>query len=115
MVKSILGVNHQGLRDWVVQRISAIIMAIYTIGLVSYLVLHPGLSFPTWHMLFVPGWMKVATILFLLSVMLHAWVGVWTIFTDYVKPFVLRAILNVLVILTLLACFIWALTILWSI
>lgn len=114
MVKSVLGVNHQGLRDWVVQRISAIIMAIYIIVLVTHLALHPGITYPEWRLLFAPVWVKVATILFLLCVMLHAWVGVWTIFTDYVKPFVLRAILNVLVILTLMACFTWVLTILWS-
>lgn len=114
MVKSVLGVNHQGLRDWVVQRVSAIIMAVYTISLVTYLVLSPGITYPEWRMLFASTGVKVATIIFLLSLMFHAWVGVWTIFTDYVKPFVLRGILNVLVILTLGACFIWTLMILWS-
>ena len=114
MVKSVLGVNHQGLRDWVIQRLSALIMAVYSIMLVSYLVLHVGLTFPEWRVLFTHSWMKIATIFFLLSVMFHAWVGMWTIFTDYVKPYILRSLLNVLTILTLSACFLWALMILWS-
>lgn len=114
MVKSVLGVNHQGLRDWMIQRVSAIIMAVYTIAFFSYLVTH-HISYIGWRDLFTPVWMKIATILFLLSLMFHAWIGVWTIFTDYVKPFVVRAILDVLVLLTLSACFIWALMILWSV
>ena len=115
MVKSVLGVNHQGLRDWAVQRVSAILMAIYSIGLVVYLLFSPRLSFAEWHNLFAQTWMKVATILFILSVLFHAWVGIWTIFTDYVKPFAIRCILHTLVLLTLAACFIWGVMILWSV
>lgn len=114
MVKSVLGVNHQGLRDWVIQRVSAVYMAIYTISLITCIICHRGLSYAEWRGIFLPVWVKVATIIFVVSVMFHAWIGMWTIFTDYVKPFVLRCILNVLVILTLTACFIWAVMILWS-
>lgn len=115
MVKSVLGVNHQGLRDWVIQRISAILMAVYSIGLVLYLISNPGISFAEWHSLFAREWMKIATILFLAAVIFHAWIGIWTIFTDYVKSFVLRSFLNVLVLLMLAACFIWGVLILWSV
>lgn len=115
MVKSVLGVNHQGLRDWVIQRISAIFMAIYSIGLISYLICHPGLSFAEWHSLFAHQWMKIITLIFILAIMWHAWIGIWTIFTDYVKPYILRGILNLLVIFMLVACFIWGVLILWSV
>lgn len=115
MVKSVLGVNHQGLRDWIIQRVSAIFMALYSISLIVYILCHPGLSFAEWHYLFSTSWMKIATILFLLCLMGHAWIGIWTIFTDYVKPFVLRSILNLLVLLMLAACFIWGILILWSV
>lgn len=115
MVKSVLGVNHQGLRDWVIQRLSAIYMAVYTFGLVGYLLSHPGLSFAEWHSLFASQAVKVATILLILAVLFHAWIGIWTIFTDYVKPFVIRSILNTLVLLLLFACFFWGVLILWSV
>ena len=115
MVKSVLGVNHQGLRDWVIQRVSAIFMAIYSIALIIYLLSHPGLTFTEWHHLFSYQWMKITTVLFLFCLMEHAWVGIWTIFTDYVKPFVLCSILNVVVLLMLAACFIWGIMILWSV
>jgi succinate dehydrogenase / fumarate reductase, membrane anchor subunit len=115
MVKSVLGVSHQGLRDWIIQRVSAILMAIYSIGLIVYLVAHPGLSFSQWQSLFAHVWVKVATILFLVCIIYHAWIGVWTIFTDYIKSYIIRAILNFLVLLGLFACFFWGLLIVWSV
>lgn len=115
MVKSVLGVNHQGLRDWVVQRLSAIYMAVYFIVLSAYILLHSGMDFAEWHALFACTAMKIATMLFLVGLLLHAWVGIWTIFTDYVKCAVVRAILNSLVWLMLGACFFWGLMILWSV
>lgn len=115
MVKSVLGVNHQGLRDWVIQRVSAIFMAVYTLWLIAYFFFHPELSYAEWHALFSNEAMKVATLLFIGCLLAHAWIGMWTIFTDYVKPFVLRCILNMMVILMLIACFIWALLILWGV
>lgn len=115
MVKSVLGVNHQGLRDWAIQRASAIIMAVYIIGLMSYFILNPQLSYAEWHNLFAQQWMKIATILALVSILYHAWIGMWTIFTDYIKPYVLRAIINFIVLLLLAASLIWGVLIVWSV
>lgn len=115
MVKSVLGVNHQGLRDWVVQRLSAIYMALCVAALVGYFVCHPGLTFGEWHTLFSYTAVKVAAMLMLVALLLHAWVGIWTVFSDYVKCAVLRAVLNSLVWLMLGACFFWGLLILWSV
>lgn len=115
MVKTVLSMSHQGLREWIIQRLSAIYMAIYSLGLIGYIVFTPGISFAEWHGLFSQIWMKVATILFIFLMLYHAWIGMWTIFTDYVKPFVIRSILNTLVLLMLVACFFWGLLIVWSV
>jgi len=115
MVKSVLGVNHQGLRDWFIQRVSAIVMGIYSIGMMIFLFMHWPLDFATWHQLFVPTWMKIATILCLASLLLHAWIGMWTVFTDYVKPASLIILLNVVVFFSLAAYFFWTLQILWGV
>lgn len=115
MVKSVLSVAHEGLRDWVIQRLSAVIMAVYSVGLFTFILTTPELSFAEWHGLFAETWVKVATLLFVLALAMHAWIGMWTIFTDYVKNFVLRAVLSVVTILMLTACFLWALMILWSV
>ena len=115
MVKSVLSVSHRGLSDWAMQRVSAVFMAIYFISLIGYVVLTPDFSYAEWHTLFTREWMKVASILVLLGMLVHAWVGMWTIFTDYVKCSVLRAGLHVVVLLSLAACFFWGFLILWSV
>lgn len=115
MVKSVLSVSHRGLRDWVIQRVSAIAMALYSTFLIGYVVTTSGMSFAEWHGLFSQVWMKVATLVVVMCMLYHAWIGMWTIFTDYVKPFVVRCVLNVLTIFLLLACFFWAVLILWSV
>lgn len=115
MVKSVLGVNHQGLRDWMAQRVSAIYMAIYIVSLVLFLMIHPELNYDTWHTLFSALSIKIATLVFIVLLLIHTWVGMWTIFTDYVTCFVARCFLNTLVLLSLLGCFFAALLILWGV
>ncbi len=56
-----------GLREWIVQRMSAIYMAVFSLALIFYLLFHPGLSFAEWHGLFAQQWMKVFSILFITS------------------------------------------------
>jgi len=114
MVKSVLGVNHQGLRDWIIQRITAIILALCTIGLAYYFITHPYFSFMEWRMLFAPIGMKVFVLLVILSLAFHAWVGIWTVVTDYIKLTSLRLVIHVLVLLTLISSFLWTLLIVWG-
>lgn len=113
MVKSVLGAN-KGLHDWLIQRVTAVVMAIYSTGLLGFFITHSGLEFYQWASLFQPVWMKVATALFVLCLLWHAWIGMWTIFTDYVKPFWLRLSLHTLVLLGLAALFLETLLILWG-
>ncbi len=115
MVKSVLSTSHQGVRDWVIQRVSAILMAVYSVGLALYFICHPDLTYSEWHDMFSQDWVKIATLLFLISLLFHAWVGMWTIFTDYIKPYILRSVLNLLTLLMLVACFMWGVLILWSV
>lgn len=115
MVKSVLGVNHQGLRDWIIQRVSAVIMVIYVLGLVCFFATHPDTAYYEWHGLFGHFWMKVSTALVFLALLYHAWIGMWTIFTDYIKCPWLNWLLQVLVILALIAFFLETLLILGSV
>ncbi len=115
MVKSVLGVNHQGLTDWLIQRVSAIVMVIYCVGMLVFFSMHADLAYYDWHGLFAHLWMKVATLLVLTSLLYHAWIGMWTVFTDYVKPFVLRLVLHVIVLFALVAFFFEGALILWSV
>jgi succinate dehydrogenase / fumarate reductase membrane anchor subunit len=106
---------HYGLRDWLAQRVTAIAMAIYTLLFVVTLVSEPIIDYSSWRMLFTPQWMKLATLLFLASLYLHAWVGVRNIFMDYVKSDGLRLTLHVAAIAWLAACAFWSVQILWGV
>lgn len=114
MVKTVLSVSHQGLRDWIYQRLTAIVMAVYSVGLI-YFFLTNEVTYFSWHELFVPLWMKVATLLFLGSFLIHAWIGMWTVYTDYIKPVLIRSILNTITIIALIAFFFEGILILWSV
>lgn len=115
MVKAVYAVNHQGLRDWLVQHISAFIMALYTLFLVGFLVWHQEIDFATWHNLFKHGWMKVSTAVVFLLLLFHAWIGVWTVITDYIKCAMIRLSLYVVILLALTALFFTAIRILWGV
>lgn len=114
MVKTVLGVNHKGFTDWLIQRISAIVMAIYSVGMIAFFLLHPNLAFDDWKSLFSGTAVKIATIVMFSTLLYHAWVGMWTVFTDYVKCSVLRLILHTLVMLSLFVFFFATLFVLWG-
>ncbi|MDO8893049.1 MAG: succinate dehydrogenase, hydrophobic membrane anchor protein [Sulfurimicrobium sp.] len=113
MVKRIVSGAHYGLKDWLTQRITAVVMAFYSLFLIGFFLTQP-LSFASWHGLFHSLPVRLASMLFLFSVLLHAWVGMRDIFMDYVHPTVLRLALHVSVILALLAYAAWAVQILWG-
>lgn len=114
MVNRVVTGAHYGLRDWLIQRITAVLMAAYSVTLAAYLLLQPHLDYDVWTGLFSGQPMRTFTLLFLLSVFYHAWVGIRDIVMDYVKPASVRLVIHVLVILGSLLYAIWAVQILWG-
>ena len=106
-------VAHYGWRDWLIQRVTAVIMLLYTLFFLAILT-QVSLDYERWRALWSLSIMRYATIFFVVSALLHAWVGVRNIFMDYVKDTGLRLVLYVLVILTLIAYAVWAWQILWG-
>jgi succinate dehydrogenase / fumarate reductase membrane anchor subunit len=104
---------HYGLRDWLAQRITAVIMAVYTVIAVVVLILNKNITYAVWRDLFSQGWMRVATLLFAAGLAWHAWVGMRDILMDYIKPDGLRLGLQVGVLLTIAAYMGWTVQILW--
>lgn len=105
---------HYGLRDWMVQRLTGVIVAVYAVFLLVVLLVQPTIDFLTWRGLFAHTWMRVPTFVCLLAVYFHAWVGVRDILMDYVKPTTLRLALQVTVVVFLVAYCVWTVQILWS-
>lgn len=104
---------HYGLRDWLAQRITAVVMAVYTVIVLAVLMWGAPLTYAVWKDLFAQGWMRVATLVFAVSAAWHAWVGVRDILMDYVKPDGLRLALQVMTLLALAAWLGWTVEILW--
>lgn len=114
MVSNITSLTGNGLKDWLIQRVSAVYFMVYSLFLLIYLILHPHLSFQEWSALFHQLSFKIATLLAVLAVSLHAWVGIWTVITDYVKCSMQRLAIELLVLTWLLAQFIWCIMIVWG-
>jgi len=112
VTRPVVGARY-GLRDWLAQRITAAIMAVYSVIVVVVLLKNSPLTYGVWTDLFAQGWMRVATLLFAVSLAWHAWVGVRDILMDYIKPDGLRLGLQVLTLLLIASYMGWTIQILW--
>jgi succinate dehydrogenase / fumarate reductase membrane anchor subunit len=102
-----------GLRDWLAQRVTAVIMAVYSVIAIAVVLSSKPINYSVWRDLFSQGWMRVATLLFIVSLAWHAWVGMRDILMDYIKPAGLRLALEVMVLITISAYVGWTIQILW--
>lgn len=107
---------HYGLRDWMAQRITAIVMAIYTVILLVAFLTGSNFSYEGWAGLFSHQWFKLATFVTFVSLLYHAWVGMRNIWMDYVtKSVAARLVLQVATLLWLVGCAGWAAQIIWRV
>jgi succinate dehydrogenase / fumarate reductase membrane anchor subunit len=106
---------HFGVGSFLLQRLTALILAVYFLILGARLLLADTLDYVGWATLFVPLWMKVLTLVALFALLYHAWIGVKDIWMDYVKPVSVRLTLQTLTALWLLACAVWSVQILWRV
>jgi succinate dehydrogenase / fumarate reductase membrane anchor subunit len=114
MVNRIVTGAHYGLRDWLVQRVTAVVMAVYVLAVAAWALWQPALGYDVWTELFSGNMMRSFSLLFLLSLFYHAWIGVRDIVMDYVKPASVRLLIHVSVILALIMYVIWSVQILWG-
>jgi succinate dehydrogenase / fumarate reductase, membrane anchor subunit len=106
---------HYGLRDWLSQRVTAIVMTLYTALFLGVVLWHGGLDYATWKSLLAGNGLRIATFLFMASLLLHAWVGVRNILMDYAKPTSVRLALQIVVICVLIAYAGWTIQVLWGV
>lgn len=114
MVGSATSLGRNGIHDWLLQRVSAVVVAVYVLCVGSFVFLNPSMGFETWQQFMTSTAMKVFSALTLLFIVVHAWIGLWTVGTDYLKSTALRLVYQVLIILSCLTLFTWGLVILWG-
>jgi succinate dehydrogenase / fumarate reductase membrane anchor subunit len=105
---------HYGWLDWLAQRITAVVIVVYLLLLLVLLVYHGGMDAALWRSLFAGTTFRIATFVFGIAVLWHAWIGARDIWMDYVKPAGLRLAVEVLTVVTLVAYAGWLVMILWG-
>lgn len=110
-----VGGAHRGLDMWLLQRASAIYMALFLVAFLVLFLASGPMNFETWRGLFAPLAMKVAGLLFVAALLAHAWIGLREIFIDYVHFLVPRLGLYLAFGVLYLGCLAWTVDILWSV
>ena len=113
MVKPISSLGRNGVHDFLLLRASAIILTLYTLYVVGFCAV-TDISYLAWNQFFGGTFTKVFTMLALVAVLIHAWIGLWQVLTDYIKYTQLRAGLQLAVIAVLFGYFFSGLFILWG-
>jgi len=83
MINNITSFSRSGMFDWLVMRISAVLLGIYFVFLLGFFITHPNLTFEQWHGLFSNKFMQISTLLASFLIVAHCWIGIWAVTTDY--------------------------------
>lgn len=121
MVKAATTLSRNGVSDWIIQRVSAVVLFLYTLTIAGYLLFNPDVQYAQWAALYDQLWMRIFTTGAVVSVAAHAWIGMWSVLTDYLterlmgsKGVVLRLLAEAGTAVLLFVYLIWGLQILWS-
>lgn len=114
MVTSVTSLGKSGVSDWLMQRLSAVVLAAYTVFIVGYLLLNPDLTYTQWSEFFSGTCVRIFTLLSLIALGAHAWVGLWTVSTDYIKPTGLRLLFQSAVVISIFVYVVWGIQIVWG-
>ena len=121
MVTAVTSFGRSGLYDWLVQRVSAVVMTAYTLLLVGFILLTPDLGYEQWQGLFNHLWMRIFSFITLVSLVAHSWIGLWSVLTDYLttrllgtRGTVLRVLAQMVLGVVTVAYFVWGIEILWG-
>ena len=107
---------HYGLRDWLAQRVTAALMALFTLLVLAQVLLGKGpIGYDKWAGIFSSQWMKVLTFVVIIAMLYHVWVGMRDIWMDYIKPVGVRLGLQVFTLVWLIACAGWGIQVLWRV
>lgn len=115
MIIQLLTSKYPGMRLWLSQRLTAVIMASYILLLIVLLAYQQPFGFEAWHSFVSPVWFRLVTFVFFISLFMHAWLGVSDVFKDYIFNKKLRTYLQILVDILLVVYWVWVSIILWNV
>ncbi|HEY3699605.1 MAG TPA: succinate dehydrogenase, hydrophobic membrane anchor protein [Spongiibacteraceae bacterium] len=121
MVTAVTNFGRSGLSDWLLQRVTAVVLLAYTLFIAGYVFFGPTIDYAIWKALFAATWMRIFSLAAVLSIAAHAWIGLWSVSTDYFterllgsKGNVIRLLFQAVVAIVLFVYVIWGIQILWG-
>jgi len=108
MLIELLTKRYPGMRAWLTQRLSALVMAVYSVFAVARFLIVQPCHYEAWVDFFQPFWWRIATLLFWISLCIHAWLGIRDVFKDYVPNSSVRDVLDKLLVVSLWVYLVWA-------
>ncbi|AFJ47750.1 succinate dehydrogenase membrane anchor subunit [Shimwellia blattae] len=115
MVSNASALGRNGVHDYLLVRASAIVLALYIVYLVGFFAISGELTWEIWTGFFSSAFTKVFTLLALFSVLIHAWIGMWQVLTDYIKPLAIRLVLQLAIVVALLVYVIYGFVVVWGV
>ena len=121
MVTNATNLSRSGLSDWIIQRFSAVILAAYTLFILAVLVSMPELNYESWREVFSKNSVRLFSVISLIALCGHTWVGMWTVGTDYLtdrqlggKGTFIRLIYQSFCVLLIAVYLLWGIQIFWG-
>ena len=114
MVSNASALGRNGIHDWLLLRAAAIVMTLYVLYILGFIVMSGTLTYDIWRGFFASSFTKVFTLLALFSVLVHGWIGMWQVLTDYVKPLAMRLVLQLIIIVALFVYAIYGTVVVWG-
>lgn len=122
MVTAVTNLGRSGLFDWIVQRATAVILLAYVVFMLGYLMTHSGMTYAEWKGFFECTGVRIFSLLALVSICMHAWIGLWAVSTDYLterlmgsKATILRLLFQAFSGLLNFVLLVWGIQVLWSV
>ncbi|MFS1523511.1 succinate dehydrogenase, hydrophobic membrane anchor protein [Microbulbifer sp. 2304DJ12-6] len=122
MVRTVTSFGRSGTFDWLYQRVTAVVLIAYLLFIVGFIFLAKDFGYQAWSELFAQRWMRVFSLVALLSVIIHAWIGLWSVVTDYItnrvmggKATALRLFVETALAAIAVLYTVWGIEILWGV
>ena len=119
MVTQVTSFSRSGLSDWLIQRVSSVILLAYFLCVAGALL--SGTDYASWKAMHETTPMRIFTLLAALSMAAHAWIGLWAVYTDYLtermmgpRGNLLRRFCEIGTVLALIVYVLWVVLIIWG-
>ena len=96
-----------GFRAWLIQRVSAVYLAAYTVYLLGFFTASPPQNYAAFVSWLAQPLVSVSMALCFLALLVHAWIGIRDVVIDYIHPLAARLLVLILVALLLISCGFW--------